>query len=103
MIRHIVAVRFDPAVSADEKAGVFDELAALQNAVDGVLDFQVRRNVSPETPVVHGLDDLFWFDFRDEAVRDAYLVHPDHKAAGARLTAACKGGADGITVLDFEV
>jgi hypothetical protein len=53
--------------------------------------------------VVRGLHDLFWFDFRDEAARDAYLADPAHKKAGARLVAACEGGRDGITVLDFEV
>lgn len=103
MIRHIVAVRFDSAVSLDEKRSVFEELASLQDIVEGALDFQVRRNVSPEAPVVRGLHDLFWFDFRDEAARDAYLVHPAHKQAGARLVASCAGGVDGITVLDFEV
>ena len=102
MIRHVVALRFGASVSDAEKGALFADLGALQTVVDGVLDFQVRQNVSPETPVVHGFADLFWFDFTEEAVRDAYLVHPKHKAVGARLTTAC-GGVDGITVLDFEV
>ena len=103
MIRHIVAVRFSNAASAEEKAAIFAELAALKDIVEGALDFQVRQNISPEEPVVHGLNDLFWFDFRDEASRDAYLVDPAHVKAGARLVAASEGGVDGITVLDFEV
>ena len=103
MIRHIVALRFADSVSVDEKAALFGDLAGLQDLFEGALDFQMRRNVSPETAVVHGFADLFWFDFADETVRDAYLSHPTHQAVGARLVAACEGGVDGITVLDFEV
>jgi Stress responsive A/B Barrel Domain len=60
------------------------------------------KNISPEVPVVHGFHDLFWFDFTDAAARDAYLVHPDHQKAGARLVAAC-GGIEGIQVLDVAL
>ncbi len=35
--------------------------------------------------------------------RDAYLAHPDHGRAGARLVAALQGGTDGLFVLDFEM
>lgn len=103
MIRHIVALRFKASVSVDEKAVLFADLAGLQDIEKGASDFQVRRNISPETAVVHGFNDLFWFDFTDESVRDAYLIDPAHQVVGARLTSACEGGADGITVLDFEV
>ena len=47
--------------------------------------------------------DLFWFDFRDTAVRDAYLVDEVHQAIGARIVAELEGGADGVFVMDFEV
>ena len=103
MIRHLVALRFDAEISEDVKAPLFDDLGALQNHIDGILDFQTRQNVSPEVSVVHGFQDLFWFDFRDDAVRDQYLAHPKHIAIGARLVAACEGGMDGVTVLDFKV
>jgi len=36
-------------------------------------------------------------------VRDAYLVHPLHRAAGAALVEACEGGIGGITVFDMKV
>ena len=42
-------------------------------------------------------------DFSDAAARDAYLIHPDHKAAGAKLVAALEGGRDGLMVFDIEV
>ena len=47
--------------------------------------------------------DMFWFDFRDVAVRDTYLADPTHQAIGARLVAALEGGADGVFVCDIEL
>lgn len=44
--------------------------------------------------------DNFWFDFRDEAVRDANLVDPTHRAIGERIIAELEGGADGVLVVD---
>jgi hypothetical protein len=103
MIRHIVAVRFKDSVSADAKSALFVELEALRHVVDGVRDFHVGPNVSPETPVVHGFLDAFWFDFANEAARDAYLVHPAHQAVGGKLVAHAEGGIDGILVVDLKV
>jgi hypothetical protein len=101
MIRHLVALKFHDRTSEAAKAALMHDLARLSGQIDGILGFEVRRNVSPEDPVVRGFRDLFWFDFRDAGVRDAYLVHPAHRAVGARLVAACEGGADGIFVCDF--
>ncbi|HVX80463.1 MAG TPA: Dabb family protein, partial [Devosiaceae bacterium] len=41
--------------------------------------------------------------FDTAAARDAYLVHPDHQAVGARIVAAAEGGPAGILVFDFEL
>jgi Stress responsive A/B Barrel Domain len=100
MIRHMVHLRFEAGISAADKAALYAGLAALRGHLHGILDFQHRRNVSPEAPVVHGFADMFWFDFADTASRDAYLVDPDHQAMGARLVAAV-GGLDGIMVCDI--
>src|SRR6056297_2382768 len=102
MIRHLVTLRFAATTPDAERQAIMDQLAALEPRIDGFLDFQVRRNISPETPVVRGFLDMFWIDFATEAARDAYLVHPEHKKAGARLVAALEGGVDGLFVYDFE-
>ena len=102
MIRHLVALKFAASTSDAERQAIMADLEALKPRIDGFLDFQVRRNISPETPVVRGFLDMFWCDFRDEAARDAYLVDTEHKKAGARLVAALEGGADGLFVYDFE-
>lgn len=103
MIRHIVLVRFRTDVSADEKAAVFEQLAALRNHLPGVVDFRHGPNVSPESHLIRGFNDIFWFDFTDDKARDIYLDDPDHKAAGANLVAHAEGGRDGLIVVDVEV
>jgi hypothetical protein len=103
MIRHIVALRFKPGTPEGAKSGLMQDLKALDARVDGILDFQVRANVSPEDEMVRGFRDLFWFDFRDAAARDAYLVDEHHKAIGARLVAELEGGPAGVFVIDHEV
>lgn len=102
MIRHIVALRFKAGTTAQAKEAIFADLAALQPLIPGVLDFHAGPNVSVE-PLSRGFDDVFWFDFRDAAARDAYLIHPAHKAAGARILAATEGGLDGVFVFDIAV
>ena len=103
MIRHIVALKFMNDVSTEKKSALYRELAALSEYINGILDFRTFANVSPETPVVRGFHDVFWFDFSDARVRDAYLEHPAHKAVGAKLVAAVQGGLDGIFVIDVEL
>ncbi len=103
MIRHLVALRFKPGTPDATKQALYDDLAALDARIDGILDFQTRANVSVEDPLVRDFRDLFWFDFRDTAVRDVYLEDEVHQAIGARIVAELAGGADGVFVMDFEV
>ncbi len=103
MIRHIVSLRFRAGTSAATKQALYRDLAALSGHIDGILDFRYFENVSVETPVVRGFNDLFWFDFRDVAVRDTYLDDPAHKAVGARLVAEMEGGIDGVFVADVAL
>lgn len=103
MIRHIVALKFFDDVSTEKKAALYYELAALSEHIDGILDFRTFANVSPETSVVRGFHDAFWFDFSDAEVRDAYLEHPVHKAVAVKFVAAVQGGLDDIFVIDVEL
>ena len=103
MIRHLVALRFKDGTSNETKVRLYAELAGLKGRIEGILDFQVRANVSVEDPLVRGYRDLFWFDFRDEAVRDIYLTDEVHQAIGTRIVAELHDGAEGVFVLDFEI
>ncbi|WP_370314072.1 Dabb family protein [Sagittula sp.] len=103
MIRHLVHLRFREDVDAATKQALYDRLAGLADRIDGIEDFQHRQNVSVETPLVRGFLDMFWFDFRDAEVRDAYLVDEVHQAIGADIVACVEGGAEGVFVCDIEL
>ncbi len=102
VIRHIVLVRFDPATDEAERRAVLADLAALRGTVPGLRAFAGGPNVSPEG-LARGYTHAFTVEFDDEAARDAYLVHPAHRAAGARLTRAAAGGTEGLAVVDIVV
>lgn len=103
MIRHLVHLRFRSDVDEATRLALYDRLAALNTRIDGILDFQHRKNVSVETDLVRGFLDMFWFDFRDVAVRDAYLLDEVHQQIGGDIVACVEGGADGVFVCDVEV
>lgn len=103
MLRHLVFLKYSDDVTQDTKDGLMRDLAALRDDVEGFEAFHARANISPETPLVHGLTEMFWIDFRDAQARDAYLSNETHKAIGARLMAALDGGANGIFVCDVEL
>jgi Stress responsive A/B Barrel Domain. len=102
MIRHIVLLRFRPEVTPEQRNVIYADLAALKAVIPGFLAMSYGSNVSPEGKD-RGFADGFSMDFVDEAARDAYLEHPDHKAAGSRLVAALEGGRDGLIVFDLVV
>lgn len=102
MIRHIVFVKFPTALSAEAIDAVFRSLDDLRAVLPGMLRFKGGANISPEG-LSRGFTHAFVADFADVAARDAYLVHPAHQAAGAKLVAATEGGVDGLVVVDFEI
>ncbi len=103
MIRHLVFLNYADNVTQETKDELMRGLDALRYEVDGIEAFFARPNISPEAPLIHGLTEMFWFDFRDAKARDAYLANETHKAIGARLVAALEGGTDGIFVCDVEL
>ena len=103
MIRHFVHLRFRTDVTEPEKMSLYEALRALSDHIDGIVDFQHRKNVSVETPLVRDFNDMFWFDFRDSGVRDTYLADPEHQAIGAQIVATLEGGAEGVFVCDVEL
>jgi hypothetical protein len=100
MIRHIVLVRFAATTSDADKIAVLAELAGLQAHLPGMRAFAAGPNRSPEG-LARGFTHAFTIDFASEADRDAYLVHPAHQAAGARLVNLLEGGRDGLAVVDI--
>lgn len=102
MIRHIVLVRFRADVSRDAVAGILRRVGDLRDVLPGMIGFAGGPQVSPEG-LGRGFTHAFTCDFTDEAARDAYLVHPSHKAVGAEIVAAADGGLEGLIVVDFKL
>lgn len=103
MIRHLVHLRFRDDIATSYKEVLYTRLSNLVAQIDGIEDFQHRENLSVETPLVRGFRDMFWFDFQDVAVRDAYLMDEQHRTIGADIVACLEGGAEGVFVCDIEL
>lgn len=103
MIRHLVFLRYAAATSADTKQSILDDLAKLRHEVEGILAFGHGPNISPEEVVIHGFKDMFWFDFRDADVREAYFENETHKKVAARINASADGGTNGVFVCDIQL
>lgn len=102
MIRHIVLLRIQAAVTEARIAGLFAELQAIRAKVPGVLAITSGKSESPEQ-IERGYMHGFVVDFGDWTALQAYQDHPDHKRLGAGLVAAAEGGIDGILVFDLPV
>jgi len=102
MIRHCVFVKYRAVVDGDQRRSIAAALEALTPKIAGMRGVLSGQSVSPEG-LGKGFDDGFIIDFEDAAARDAYLVHPDHQAAGGRIVAAAEDGVNGVFVFDFEL
>lgn len=78
-VRHVVHFKFKADADKAQVQKVVEEFAALKKKIDVITEMEWGTNVSPE-----GLDKGFthcWIiSFKDAKARDAYLVHPAHKA-----------------------
>jgi hypothetical protein len=96
MLFHVVSLKFKPDASKDQIKAVEDAFAALREKVPGVAVMTWGTNVSPEKHD-KGFTHCFILGFGNEKDRNAYLVHPEHKAFGKVL-----GPVMGdVMVLDF--
>lgn len=102
MLRHCVFVKYRPAATAADRAAIIADLAALRTKLPGMHAVHAGMNVSHEG-LGKGFEEGFVIDFDDAAARDAYLVHPDHQAVGARIVALAAGGTDGLLVFDLDL
>lgn len=96
MLRHVVMFGWkegtDPAI-VKKIVTAFRELPSKISQING---FEWGTNNSKEG-LTQGLTHCFFLSFKSEEDRDAYLIHPDHKAFVALL----KPAPDKITVLDY--
>jgi len=78
---HVVSFKFKETASKEQIKQVEDAFRDLKKKIKEIKDYKWGTNVSPEKHdkgFTHG----FILTFDNEKDRDAYLVHPDHKAFG---------------------
>lgn len=96
VLYHVVQFKYKSAATPEQIKAVDDAFAALKDKIPGILSLHYGDNVSPEK-LNHGYTQCFVLTFGNEKDRDAYLVHPDHKAFGKVLGPIL----DGVQVVDF--
>ncbi len=93
---HVVSMKFKEAATKEQVKEVETAFAALKTKVPGVTSLHWGTNVSPEDRS-KGFTHCFVLTFATDKDRDAYLVHPDHKAFVALVGPVL----DDVTVIDF--
>jgi hypothetical protein len=78
-VYHIVHFKFKADAKPDAVKKVETEFAALKGKIKEIESIEWGTNVSPEN-LNDGFTHCWIVKFKDEKARDAYLVHPDHKA-----------------------
>ncbi len=96
VLRHVVLFKFKDSSSQADVAKVEKAFADLPSKIEEIKGYEWGTNNSPEG-LNQGLTHCFLLTFESEEDRDAYLIHPDHKAFGSVLGPHL----DKVTVLDY--
>jgi Stress responsive A/B Barrel Domain len=78
---HVVSFKFKPEAGKSQIDDVVAAFRDLKKKIPAIQEFSWGTNVSPEKHD-KGFTHAFILSFKSEKDRDAYLVHPDHKAFG---------------------
>lgn len=96
LLRHVVMFKFKDTSAASDVKKVEDAFAGLAKKISLIKQFEWGTNNSPEN-LNQGLTHCFLVTFTSEKDRDAYLVHPEHKA----FVEVLKPHLDKVTVIDY--
>lgn len=78
---HVVSFKFKESASKEQIKQVEDAFRDLKKKIKEIQSYEWGTNVSPEKHD-KGFTHAFILTFKSDQDRDAYLVHPDHKAFG---------------------
>jgi hypothetical protein len=84
VLRHAVFFKFKETASEADVQKVVEAFAALPDKIDSIIDFEWGERSSGDG-ISGGFTHCFLLTFKNEAGREKYLPHPDHKAFGAML------------------
>lgn len=80
-LQHVVSFKFKSTASAEDIKKVEEVFQALKGKIPQIVALEWGTNVSKEKKD-KGFTHCFLLTFKNEQDRDAYVVHPDHKAFG---------------------
>ncbi len=95
-MRHVVTFKFKKDAERSKVQKVEEDFASLKRKIDVIESLEWGTNVSPEK-LDKGYTHVWILSFKSEKDRDAYLVHPDHKAFAGSL----KDVLEDAIVIDF--
>jgi quinol monooxygenase YgiN len=78
-VHHVVIFKFKEDADKEAIQKVEVEFAKLKEKIPGITKLEWGTNSSPEK-LNKGFTHIWIVTFKDEAARDAYLPHPEHKA-----------------------
>ena len=95
-LRHVVLFKFKDDASHIQIKAIEEAFRALTAKIPGITQFEWGTDVSIEGKA-QGFTHCFLVTFHDEAAREVYLPHPEHKA----FVDVLKPSLDKVTVVDF--
>ena len=95
-LRHVVLFKFKDTATPEQIKSIEDAFCLLPKKISGVRGFEWGTDISPEK-LNQGFTHSFLLTFASEADRDAYLIHPEHKAFGKLVGPY----VDKVCVVDF--
>lgn len=96
VLKHVVMFGWKTGTDAAAIDKVVTAFGNLEHKIKLIKAYEWGINNSPEN-LNNGLTHCFVLTFNSETDRDAYLIHPDHKAFVAVLSPA----PDKVTVVDY--
>ncbi len=95
-LRHIVCFKYQEGTAAAKIEEISRAFASLKGKIPGVIDFEMGENNSPEDHA-KGFTHCYVVTFKDEAARDGYLPHPEHK----HFVSILKPVIEDVFVIDY--
>ena len=95
-LQHVVSFKFKDSAAPQDIKKVEDGFRALKDKIPQMVNLEWGTNVSKEKHD-KGFTHCFIVTFKNEQDRDAYIVHPDHKAFAKLLGPVLED----VFVIDF--
>jgi hypothetical protein len=97
-VRHVILLRLHQDARDEQISVLTSALRELAVKIEGIVSFEYGTNNSHEG-LSRDMTHVVMFTFASAEARDAYLLHPEHRAATARITQL--GIIEELLVIDF--